>query len=314
MLHPFLNAAQSLHLSTVGKTRKPYKPLLLLALLRQFEADEAVSEHIVLDTQLVAQFNTVAQLTLREPPVRPFMRDTVAMPYRHLATDFAGTGIWEFVAVAGKQDVLKAARSGPHRLKELMGLIEAVRLDPELVRELADAQAVRHDAMRKILSAYPDLFRDDAAERLLGTPSNPTPLDKLTPAKFSEAALEASLIREWSETPWAGDGIALNHDWGRHNQVQAGTGRIDILGYQASRPAWWVFELKLGRPSDAVVGQTLRYVDWIDQRTRGRDGETQGAIVARDSDANLRHAVRGTKRLSLWLYDDELNLERVGLG
>ncbi len=312
-LELFLQVADDLHLSKSNDQRKPYKPLLLLALLCQFEEDAAVSEYVVLDDRLVRQFNRIARLTLVDAPAKPFPRATVAQPYRHLATDFQGTGLWEFVAATGKGDLLEARRATSHRLKELMSLVEAVRIDPELVGELAHSRQARLAAIQRILLAYPDLFRRDAATRLLGAEASfhDAP-DRLVSAKLSEAALEASLIQNWASTPWAIDGISLQHTMSRCQQVQAGPdGRIDILGWQVSRPSWWVFELKLGAPSDAVVGQTQRYMGWLDRQSGGNSLESLGAIVVGNPHRTLVDSVRGNRRLSLWAFDEELKVERV---
>ena len=312
-LELFLQVAGDLHLSKTNDQRKPYKPLLLLSLLCQFEEDAAVSEYVVLDDRLVRQFNRIARLTLREPPSKAYPRSTVAQPYRHLATDFQGTGLWEFVASPGKGDLLEARRASQHRLKELMSLVEAVRFDPELVSELAQSRSARLAAIHRILAAYPDLFCPDAAMRLLGAAASRSDApDRLVAAKLSEAALEASLIQNWASTPWAVEGISLQHEMSRCQQVQAGPdGRIDILGWQDSRPSWWVFELKLGAPSDAVVGQTQRYMGWLDRQSGAKALESLGAIVVKTPDRRLVDSVRGNRRLSLWAFDDELRVERV---
>ena len=84
---------------------------------------------------------------------------------------------------------------------------------------------------------------------------------------------------------------------------------IDLLGYRQRNREWWVFELKRGRPSDAVVGQTSRYLTWVAQEHR-RD-RTHGAIIARQSDRKLLYAVKANPRLSLWEFDSDLHVRQV---
>lgn len=304
-----------LNMASEHGRKKPYKPLLLLTVLWQFDRNGQVDEYLVLDDGLVEAVRDVAKVVLRHWQGPPLRRATIAQPYRHLANDFKGTGLWELVAAPGRSGLLDAARNGPHRLKDLMHLIQAVRIDPAFLAEIAASQFLRRSLMRAILTTHADVFDTDALARwedfLHTGPLNPAPLPVV---RLSERVVEASLVHDWAATPWATDGVRLDHALKPFQQHRTGDGgRIDLLGFQPARREWWVIELKVGRTVDAVVGQTLRYVGWLDQLPAARADQVVGAVVAQEVDDRLRHAVRAAGRLSLWRYDDALQVSRVAL-
>jgi hypothetical protein len=65
-------------------------------------------------------------------------------------------------------------------------------------------------------------------------------------------------------------------------------GTIDLLCKDA-RGKFVVLELKKGATSDAVVGQTMRYVGWVEQNLA--QGDVRGIILTHDYDRKLRYAV-----------------------
>jgi hypothetical protein len=69
-------------------------------------------------------------------------------------------------------------------------------------------------------------------------------------------------------------------------------GRIDILAREPATGCYVVIELKKGRESDVVVGQTLRYMGWV-QENLCQEGEgVKGLIVCKDQDERLRYALK----------------------
>ena len=83
---------------------------------------------------------------------------------------------------------------------------------------------------------------------------------------------------------------------------------IDLLGYKPRAKQWWIFELKRGRPTDAVAGQVSRYLGWLRSE---RDQDVRGAIIARQADNKLRFAVQANAALEAWVFHDGFRLERV---
>jgi len=69
-------------------------------------------------------------------------------------------------------------------------------------------------------------------------------------------------------------------------------GRIDILAREPATGSYVVLELKKGREADAVVGQTLSYMGWV-QETLCQGGEgVKGLIICKDQHERLRFALK----------------------
>jgi RecB family endonuclease NucS len=136
------------------------------------------------------------------------------------------------------------------------------------------------------------------------------------PTAITERAVEEHLETNWRATEFARLGIELSTEE-RHGlpcrQVLTPRNTIDLLGYRAAAREWWVFELKKGRSSDAVVGQVGRYMTWIGDQAK-RNESVRGAIIVGKADENLKASVRSNERLSLWQYDAALAVRQVALG
>jgi restriction system protein len=79
-------------------------------------------------------------------------------------------------------------------------------------------------------------------------------------------------------------------------------GTIDILAKDPKKNSFVVIELKKGRTSDRVVGQTLRYMGWV-KKNLCTDGETvKGLIVCRDHDPKLSYALEMMKEIDVRYY------------
>ena len=142
------------------------------------------------------------------------------------------------------------------------------------------------------------------------------PVPELGEVPFSEKFLEEHLERHWSRTPFATMGVELAKPE-KHGiagrQVLTEVNSIDLLGYQEANRCWWVFELKRGRPGDAVVGQVGRYLTWVRKRFQPAGDDAVGVVIARDADTKLRYSVQSQQGVSLWLYDDALSIHRASV-
>ena len=116
----FLQRLPHLVLSKQYGQRKPYKPLMLLAVLTLIEEDGQATELVVLDPRLVERVRDLARALLPEFDVTALTKAVVAEPWRHLSSDFIGTGLWELVAAPGQQQLLDAARAGAHKLRAVL--------------------------------------------------------------------------------------------------------------------------------------------------------------------------------------------------
>ena len=70
-------------------------------------------------------------------------------------------------------------------------------------------------------------------------------------------------------------------------------------------------ELKKGRASDAVVGQTLRYMSFV-QEERAEEGQTvEGVIIAHEDDQRIRRALSMTRNIAFYRYQVSFKLVKA---
>jgi hypothetical protein len=104
-------------------------------------------------------------------------------------------------------------------------------------------------------------------------------------------------------------GLRLYHqDERRGVEFPVDDGRIDILGVDRS-DRFVVFELKLARGRNKVLGQLLYYMGWVDKHL-GK-GPCRGIIVAKDISEDLAMAVKRVQGVSLYRYKLSVSTERV---
>lgn len=84
-------------------------------------------------------------------------------------------------------------------------------------------------------------------------------------------------------------------------------GRIDILAVDEGG-GLYVFELKLDRGVDSVVGQVARYMTWV--RTELANGKNvRGVLVARSFDEKVRYAAAAVPDVMLFEYEMDFKLK-----
>ena len=69
-------------------------------------------------------------------------------------------------------------------------------------------------------------------------------------------------------------------------------GRIDVLAKERGTGSFVVIELKKGRESDVVVGQTLRYMGWVQENLCQQGEDVKGLIICKAQDERLRYALQ----------------------
>ena len=128
-------------------------------------------------------------------------------------------------------------------------------------------------------------YRDEI-EKLIGGVSAPkliyTDETVEDPSAFAmEMHLEDFLVQNWASTDlgreydiYAEDGEPVG------KQYATDTGRIDILAISKDKKRLLVVELKKGRASDAVVGQALRYMGYV-QEELADEGQTVEGVIMR---------------------------------
>jgi len=153
-------------------------------------------------------------------------------------------------------------------------------------------------------------------EKLLGGISAPqlvaTDATVEDPAAFAmEEHLEDFLVKNWSQTEFGKEYDIYEEDGEKAQQYQTDTGPLDILAISKDKKRLLVVELKKGRPSDAVVGQTLRYMSYV-QEELAEDGQTViGAIVAHDDHQKIRRALSMTPNITFYRYQVSFKLAKA---
>ena len=117
-----------------------------------------------------------------------------------------------------------------------------------------------------------------------------------------ETHLEDFLFNNWAQTDLGKDLDIYQDDEESGRQLPTDTGRLDILAISKDQKRLVVVELKKGRASDAVVGQVLRYMGYV-QHELAEDGQTvEGIIIAHQDDKRLRRALEMTPTVSFYRY------------
>jgi len=91
-------------------------------------------------------------------------------------------------------------------------------------------------------------------------------------------------------------------------QYATDIGPIDILATEPRSKTFIVIELKKGRPSDQVVGQTLRYMGWIKMNLCTNGQAVKGLIICHDPDPRLSYALEMAKDIDVRYYSVSFKL------
>jgi len=152
-------------------------------------------------------------------------------------------------------------------------------------------------------------------EKLIGGASAPklisTDASVEDPSSFAlEEHLEDFLVKNWSHTELGKDYDIYEEDGEKAQQYQTDTGPLDILAISKDKKRLLVVELKKGRASDVVVGQTLRYMSFVRDEL-AEDGQTVlGVIVAHEDDQRIRRALAMTPSIAFYRYQVSFKLTK----
>lgn len=305
----FVETIRHLRRDRSGGKPKPYKPLMVASVVILIHKGEIRTREVFLDGGLESVF---LQL-LRKLYPGEFETARPLYPFLHLETD----RVWKLVPKEGASESLRMAKASGASEWRVLRSVRCAELDADVFEALASSFQNRFRVLQALIQAY-DLPRDRTGHLwdLLSTEEDPLPVPLARePAIVTEKALEQHLQDHWDATEFAQLGIALANEE-EHGfpcrQVLTPRNSIDLLGYRRAAREWWVFELKKGRTSDAVVGQVQRYMGWISRQARPRE-TVRGAIIVGRADENLKSAVASNERLSLWRFDEDLRVRRVAV-
>jgi restriction system protein len=154
-------------------------------------------------------------------------------------------------------------------------------------------------------------------EKLIGVVPTPTPISAdLTVEDASAFALEKHLedflVENWAQTE-LGKEYDIYQEDGEPvgQQYQTDTGPLDILAISKDKKRLLVVELKKGRASDAVVGQTLRYMSYVQEELSEQGQTVHGAIIAHADDQRIRRALAMTSNIVFYRYQVSFKLMMV---
>ena len=130
------------------------------------------------------------------------------------------------------------------------------------------------------------------------------------PSSFAlETHLEDFLVKNWSHTELGKDYDISEESGEQAQQFKVDTGRLDILAISKDKKRLLVVELKKGRASDAVVGQILRYMSFVQEELA--DGrEVHGVIIAHEDDARIKRALKMTPNIVFYRYKVSFTLAK----
>ena len=124
-----------------------------------------------------------------------------------------------------------------------------------------------------------------------------------------EKHLEDFLVSNWTRTPLAREYEIYQKDGDVvGQQFRTNTGPIDILGQRKDKSDFLVVELKRDRASDAVVGQTLRYMGWVKEHLCEPDQNVTGCIIAQRKDEKLDYALKQVNTIQFMRYEVDFRL------
>jgi len=85
----------------------------------------------------------------------------------------------------------------------------------------------------------------------------------------------------------------------------------DILAISKDKKQLLVVELIKGRASDAVVGQTLRYMSFVQEMLAEKGQTVRGIIIALEDDQRIRRALAMVANVQFYRYQINFKLVRA---
>lgn len=156
----------------------------------------------------------------------------------------------------------------------------------------------------------------DEIERLIGGISAPklisTDETVENPTAFAlEEHLEGFLVKNWAQTELGKDYDIYEEDGEKGQQYQTDTGPLDILAISKDKKRLLVVELKKGRASDAVVGQALRYMSFVQDMLAEKNQQVEGLIIALEDDQKIRRALAMVPNIRFYRYQISFKLVKA---
>lgn len=127
-----------------------------------------------------------------------------------------------------------------------------------------------------------------------------------------EKHLEDFLVANWDQTDLSKDFLIYEEEGepvGRQYSTEVGP--IDVLAISKDKKRLLVIELKRGKASDVVVGQTLRYMGFVKDQIAEPNQSVEGVIIALEDDPKLRWALMAVPGISFYRYQVSFKLVKA---
>ena len=124
-----------------------------------------------------------------------------------------------------------------------------------------------------------------------------------------EKHLEDFLVKTWRSLP-IGNQYDIYEEGGAQvgQQYRTSTGPIDIFALNKNKSDFLVVELKRARASDPVIGQTTRYMGWVQENWCKPEQSVNGLIIAHQQDENLRLSLSQNDKIRFLRYEADFRL------
>ncbi len=275
---------------------KPYKPILLAAIVRLVHKGKITSPLVYLDGALRSTFFQLFDALFPKWPLAS--RPQPFNPFRALRSE----GFWTLVPKADRKAALEQNLSAG--VWNVLRDVQCAKLDPEVFGALASDPAFRLRVLEVLATGYSGVLPKNAM-RVFVERLGPDKETWAIQGDQTERAVEEVLDRRWKESTFYKElGVRLAEpdvDRIQHRQVSTENNNIDLLGFHEREHAWWVFELKLRNPSARAVSQVLAYADWIRNEHARRRDEVCSVVLTDETSKQLLGAAREAK-VQVWMY------------
>src|SRR5262245_39447855 len=187
----FLQSAMRLRVDTAIGPPKPYKPLMLAAVVLLIGKGKIETADVFLDGALDS---VCRQLLRRLYPSWPYRFDP-RYPFGALEND----GIWTLVPVEGEIENLNLARELGAKARKLLKHVLCARLDPAVFAQLSTSPAIRSLLLSELAERY---LPEGARQTLTSFETDAAvPVGARSGSEaLTERVLEEHLAREWSRS------------------------------------------------------------------------------------------------------------------
>lgn len=131
-----------------------------------------------------------------------------------------------------------------------------------------------------------------------------------------EMHLRRFLVDNWEKTKLGKKYEIMSEDGeiiGEEFQTKE-VGNIDILVKNKTKKEWVVIELKKGQSNDAVIGQVLRYMGWVERKLIKKGENVKGIIIVKEVDNKLKSALSFLKNkvdIDCFAYNVQFSLNEI---